>query len=79
MKTKGNFRLTYIVIAMIALSLAACGNNRKRQTERERGRVQPLDTVTVIESESVVVSVDTIVPDSMVVKKNTNTTTPARR
>lgn len=75
MRTKSCFNWTYIAVAAIAISLAACGNSqKKKEREREEARktvMQPQDSVTIIESETVVVAVDSISPDSVAVKKAT--------
>lgn len=73
MRTKGCFNWTYIAIAAIAISVAACGNSQKKK-EREQAKqtiTQPQDSVTIIESETVVVAVDSIAPDSVATQKAT--------
>ena len=75
MRTKGCFNWTYIAIAAIAISVAACGNSqKKKEKEREQAKqtaTQPQDSVTIIESETVIVAVDSIAPDSVATKKAT--------
>lgn len=77
MRTKGCFNWTYIAIAAIAISVAACGNSQKKkekEKEREQAKqtaIQPQDSVTIIESETVIVAVDSIAPDSVATKKAT--------
>lgn len=73
MRTKGCFNWTYIAIAAIAISVAACGNSQKKK-EKEQAKqtaIQPQDSVTIIESETVIVAVDSIAPDSVATKKAT--------
>lgn len=69
MKTKGCSKLAYIAVAVIALSVAACGNSQKAKEQAKQMAEQPKDSVTVIETETVVVTVDSIAPDSTAAKK----------
>lgn len=69
MRTKGNFKLVYILFAVLALSLAACGNSKKKSAQTQQTTQQPQDSVTVIETETVVIAVDSIAPDSTKAKK----------
>lgn len=73
MRTKGSLKLAYIAIAVIALSLAACGNSQKKKEKEQAKQAmeQPKDSVTVIESETVIVAVDSIAPDTVAAKKAT--------
>lgn len=66
MRSKGKIRLVYMVAVVAALSLAACGNSKKKDKEMAS---QPQDTMTVIETESVTVVVDSIAPDSTAMKQ----------
>lgn len=77
MKMKG---LVYIAVAALAFSFAACGNSQKKR-EREEQRIerrmerQP-QTDAVVETESVIVEVDTILPDT--VMRQTTVRAPKR-
>lgn len=76
MRTKGCFNWTYIAIAAIAISVAACGNSQKkkereRREEAKRTAIQPKDSVMIIESETMVIAVDSISPDSVAAQKAT--------
>ena len=77
MRTKGCFNWTYIAIAAIAISVAACGNSqKKKEKERDQAKqtaIQPQDSVTIIESETVIVAVDSIAPDSAAMKQKAPT------
>lgn len=69
MKTRGSVKLVYILLAVGALSLAACGNSQKKKDQAVQKAEQPKDSVTVIETETVVIAVDSIAPDSTAAKK----------
>lgn len=62
MKMNIKSKLGYIAVAALILTLASCGHSNKKRAERV---AQPRDSVVVIEEESVVVAVDSIVPDSI--------------
>lgn len=64
----------YTAMAAVVIFMASCGNSQKkkeRAAERQRAG-QPMDSVTVIESETVVLF-DSLAPDSVVTQKNVNT------
>lgn len=67
MRTNGKSKFVYIAVAALAITVAACGNKQKKADDK----TTPQDSVTVIETESVVVSVDTITPDSAVMPATT--------
>lgn len=69
MKTKGCSKLAYIAVAVIALSVAACGNSQKAKEQAKQMAEQPKDSVTMIETETVIVTVDSIAPDSAAAQK----------
>lgn len=62
MKTHVRNTGVYILLLMGIVLLASCGNSRKNKTRD----VQPQDSAIIIEQESVVVEVDSIVPDTTV-------------
>ena len=70
MKTRKSAVWGYTLIAVVALSLAACGNSqRKRENAAERRMTeQPVNAVSVIESQTVVV-IDSLTPDSSSMQK----------
>ncbi len=57
MKVKSSSVWIYTLIAAFGLSLAACGNSQKKREKAVQQRMaeQAMDTVTVIESETVIV------------------------
>lgn len=75
MKTKNSSVWMYSIMVVAILFMASCGNSQKKkqQVEQKTKAEQPIDSVTVIESETVVVAVDSIAPDGSVVKKNVTT------
>lgn len=60
MKTNVKRGLLYIIVVCCMLALASCGRSGKKKVEVK----VPQDTAWVVEEESVVVEVDTLVPDS---------------
>ena len=64
----------YTLIAAVGLSLAACGNSQKKKEKAVEKKMaeQPQDTLTVIESETVVV-IDSLAPDTTAMQKNAPT------
>jgi len=74
MKMKRASVWIYTLIAVVGLSLAACGNSQKKRervAERKMAE-QPLDTLTVMESETVIV-IDSLSPDTTVLRKKAAT------
>lgn len=71
MKTKKSAVWGYTLIAAIGLSLVACGNSQKKRENAAERRMaeQPVDAVSVIESQTVVV-IDSLAPDSSAMQKN---------
>lgn len=71
MKTKSSSVWMYTLIAAVGLSLVACGNSQKKREKAAERRLaeQPMDTITVMESETVVV-IDTLTPDSTAMRRN---------
>lgn len=67
----------YTALAALFLSVTACGNSQKKNEKAAEKQMatQPMDTVTVIESETVVM-IDSLAPDSVAVKNNT---TPSKK
>lgn len=63
----------YVVLAVLGFSFAACGNSQKKAEKvMEKKKVeQPMDTVTFIETETVVV-IDSLATDSINKQKHTN-------
>lgn len=60
MKTNGKLKFMYVAVAALAISLASCGNKQKKAEDQAAQQ----DSVTVIQTETVIVSVDTVTPDS---------------
>lgn len=75
MKTRNSSVWMYSIMVVAILFMASCGNSQKKKQrdEQKTKAEQPMDSVTVIESETVVVAVDSIAPDGSVVKKNVTT------
>ncbi len=61
MKAKVKNSLIYIGIVIFFFLFAACGNSKKSKRVEMRN---PQDSAVIIEEESVVIQVDTLVPDS---------------
>ncbi|OKZ39534.1 MAG: hypothetical protein BHV82_14520 [Odoribacter sp. 43_10] len=58
----------------VVLFMAACGNSQKKKEQAKvQATEQPADSVTVIESETVVIAVDSIAPDSAAMKQKAPT------
>lgn len=77
MKTKGSSIWMYTAMLAVSVLIASCGNSHKkneRAAERQATE-QQMPSGTVVESETIVVEVDSIVPDTMGVN---NRTTPKR-
>lgn len=72
MKTRSSSVWMYTALAALVLSVAACGNSQKKKEKAAEKQMatQPMDTVTVIESETVIM-IDSLAPDSTAVKNNT--------
>lgn len=67
MKTNAKSKLVYLAVAtLMVLSFASCGNSQK--AKQQDAAMPAQDSVTVME-ESVIVEVDSIIPDSAAVKK----------
>lgn len=65
MKTKGSTAWVFTTMVAVVLFMAACGNSQKKKEQAKvQATEQPADSVTVIESETVVIAVDSIAPDS---------------
>lgn len=74
MKTKGSTVWMYTAMFAAVLMLASCGNSqKKRERAEKRAMEQQIPVGTVVESETVVVEVDSIVPDSVAVQNRMNT------
>lgn len=74
MKMKRSSLWMYTAMVAVVIFMASCGNSQKkkeRAAERQMAG-QPMDSVTVIESETVVLF-DSLAPDSVVTQKNVNT------
>ena len=73
MKRKSSSVWIYTAMAAVVLFMASCGNSQKKkeQAAQKQMTAQPVDSVTVIESETIVVAVDSIVPDSAAANKAT--------
>lgn len=56
MKTNIKSKLGYITTLALIMSFTACGNSNRKKIER--------DSAIVIEEESVVMTIDTITPDT---------------
>ena len=70
MKTKGSTAWVFTTMVAVVLFMAACGNSQKKKEQAKvQATEQPADSVTVIESETVVIAVDSIAPDSVATKK----------
>lgn len=65
---------TYAMVVMALLFMASCGNSQKKKERQAERRIseQPMDSVTVIESETVIIAVDSIAPDSVANRSMTN-------
>ena len=70
MKTKGSTAWVFTTMVAVVLFMAACGNSQKK---KEQAKVQATEQVTVIESETVVIAVDSIAPDSAAMKQKAPT------
>lgn len=67
MKVEGKSKWVFLMgIAVVTLFIASCGNSQKA---KQGDNMQPQDSVTMIEEESVTVVVDSIVPDTAAIKK----------
>lgn len=74
MKTKISKAWVYTTMVAAVLFMASCGNSQKKKEQaRIQATQQPVDSVTVIESETVVIAVDSIAPDSVVTRQQTVT------
>lgn len=62
MKTNTKSKLGYIAVLALILSFTACGNSNRKKVERDR---QSQDSAIIIEEESVIVTVDSIAPDTI--------------
>ena len=61
MKTKGSTAWVFTTMVAVVLFMAACGNSQKKKEQAKvQATEQPADSVTVIESETVVIAVDSI-------------------
>ena len=70
MKTKGSTAWVFTTMVAVVLFMAACGNSQKKKEQAKvQATEQPADSVTVIESETVVIAVDSIAPDSAAMKQ----------
>ncbi|MDE7374812.1 MAG: hypothetical protein K2M86_05765 [Odoribacter sp.] len=70
MKTRNSSMWIWTLITAVGLSLAACGNSQKKKgnaAERKMAE-QPVNTVSVIETQTVVV-VDSLAPDTTAMQK----------
>lgn len=74
MKTKGSSILSFAVMAMVGIFMASCGNSQKRNERRiERQIERSMPAETVVETETVVIAVDSLSRDSATMKKNVAT------
>lgn len=60
MKTNVRRGLIYMLVAGCILVLSSCGRSKKNKVEMRT----PQDSALIIEQESVVVEVDTLIPDT---------------
>ena len=66
MKTKGSTAWVFTTMVAVVLFMAACGNSQKKKEQAKvQATEQPADSVTVIESETVVIAVDSIASAAM--------------
>lgn len=74
MKTRSSSVWMFTAIAAVVLVMAACGNSQKKKEKAAEQQMseQPMDSVTVIETETVIV-VDSLAPDSAAVQKKMTT------
>ena len=71
MKTKGSTAWVFTTMVAVVLFMAACGNSQKKKEQAKvQATEQPADSVTVIESETVVIAV---APDSAAMKQKAPT------
>ena len=69
MKTKGSTAWVFTTMVAVVLFMAACGNSQKKKEQAKvQATEQPADSVTVIESETVVIA-----PDSAAMKQKAPT------
>lgn len=61
MKTNIKSKLGYITVLALIMGFTACGNSNRKKIERDKSS---RDSTIVIEEESVVVTIDTITPDT---------------
>ena len=74
MKTKGTTAWVFNTMVAVVKIMAAFGNNQKKKEQAKvQATEQPADSVTVIESETVVIAVDSIAPDSAAMKQKAPT------
>ena len=75
MKTKGSTAWVFTTMVAVVLFMAACGNSQKKKEQAKVQATLPIsaDSVTVIESETVVIAVDSIAPDSAAMKQKAPT------
>lgn len=64
MKTKSSSVWMYAAMVVVVLFMASCHSNKKKEREERRIEQRQMPAGEVIETETVVVEVDSIVPDS---------------
>lgn len=66
MKTKSSSVWMYAAMVVVVLFMASCNSNKKKEREERRIEQRQMPAGEVVETETVVVEVDSIVPDSSV-------------
>ncbi len=67
MKTKDSSVWILAAAVVLLFGMTSCGNSQKKRERAAEKRMttQPMDRATVIESETVVISVDSVAPDTV--------------
>lgn len=65
MKTRSSFVWMFTALAAVILFMASCGNSQKKKEQAAEKQMtgQPMDSVTIIETETIVV-MDSLAPQS---------------
>lgn len=73
MKTKASSLWMYTAMAVTILFMASCGNSQKKKERAAEMRAteQQMPAGTVVETETVVIEVDSLVPDTTKIQKIT--------
>ncbi len=74
MKTKGSTGWVLIALVAVVCFMTSCGNSQKKKEQAKTQKTeQAADSEMVMESETIVVEVDSITPDTTAMKQQKNT------